>query len=154
MDASGGDGRPRREIVQSRPAGSGCAGSELTPEAPGATLGGRNSQSLNSPADGPLESQWRARMVATSTSISPIRLFPVGEAIAPVTGVAKDAFGRAMTYLRISLTDRCNFRCVYCMPPPGMKFQPKEEHLSDDELLRLIGLLARVGVTKVSLTGG
>ncbi len=93
-------------------------------------------------------------MVAASTSISPIRLFPVGEAIAPVTGVAKDAFGRAMTYLRISLTDRCNFRCVYCMPALGMKFQPKEEHLSDDELLRLIGLFARVGVTKVRLTGG
>jgi len=93
-------------------------------------------------------------MVAASTSISPIRLFPVGEAIAPVSGVAKDAFGRAMTYLRISLTDRCNFRCVYCMPALGMKFQPKEEHLSDDELLRLIGLFARVGVTKVRLTGG
>ena len=93
-------------------------------------------------------------MVAASTSISPIRLFPVGEAIAPVTGVARDAFGRAMTYLRISLTDRCNFRCVYCMPALGMKFQPKEEHLSDDELLRLIGLFARVGVTKVRLTGG
>src|SRR5829696_9205760 len=93
-------------------------------------------------------------MVVASTSISPIRLFPVGEAIAPATGVAKDAFGRAMTYLRISLTDRCNFRCVYCMPALGMKFQPKEEHLSDDELLRLIGLFARVGVTKVRLTGG
>ena len=93
-------------------------------------------------------------MVAASTSISPIRLFPIGEAIAPVTGVARDAFGRAMTYLRISLTDRCNFRCVYCMPALGMKFQPKEEHLSDDELLRLIGLFARVGVTKVRLTGG
>ena len=93
-------------------------------------------------------------MVAASTSISPIRLFPVGEAVAPVNGVAKDAFGRAMTYLRISLTDRCNFRCVYCMPALGMKFQPKDEHLSDDELLRLIGLFARVGVTKVRLTGG
>src|SRR5215212_7295276 len=154
MDASGGDGRPRREIVQSRPAGSGCAGSELTPEAPGATLRSRNSQSLNSPADGPRDRQGRIRMVAASTSISPIRLFPVGEAIAPVRGVARDAFGRAMTYLRISLTDRCNFRCVYCMPALGMKFQPKDEHLSDDELLRLIAIFARVGVTKVRLTGG
>jgi cyclic pyranopterin phosphate synthase len=93
-------------------------------------------------------------MVATSTTVSPIRLFPVGEAIAPLSGVAKDAFGRAMTYLRISLTDRCNFRCVYCMPAIGMRFQPKEEHLTDDELLRLVGLFARVGVTKVRLTGG
>src|SRR4051812_2608813 len=111
MDASCGDSRPRREIVQTRRAGHDRAASQLTPEALGATLGSRNSQSLNSPVDGPPESQWRARMVAASTSISPIRLFPVGEAIAPVTGVARDAFGRAMTYLRISLTDRCNFRC-------------------------------------------
>src|SRR4051794_19368119 len=93
-------------------------------------------------------------MVAASTSISPIRLFPVGEAIAPVTGVAKDAFGRAMTYLRISLTDRCNFRCVYCMPAIGMKFQPRDELLTDDELLRLVGLCAKIGFTKLRLTGG
>ena len=75
-------------------------------------------------------------MVAANPTISPIRLFPVGEIAAPKTGVAKDAFGRAMTYLRISLTDRCNFRCFYCMPALGMKFQPKKEHLTDDELLR------------------
>jgi cyclic pyranopterin phosphate synthase len=78
----------------------------------------------------------------------------VGEAAAPVSGVAKDAYGRAMTYLRISLTDRCNFRCVYCMPAMGMKFQPKDEHLTDDELLRLIGLFAKTGVSKIRLTGG
>ena len=131
-----------------------CAAAELTPRAAGATLASRNSQWLNSPADGPPAGQGEREMVAASTSISPIRLFPVGEAIAPATGVAKDAFGRAMTYLRISLTDRCNFRCVYCMPALGMKFQPKDEHLTDDELLRLIGLFARVGVTKVRLTGG
>ena len=61
-------------------------------------------------------------MVAASTSISPIRLFPLGEAVTPTTGVAKVAYGRATTYLRVSLTDRCNFRCVYCMPALGMKF--------------------------------
>jgi cyclic pyranopterin phosphate synthase len=59
-----------------------------------------------------------------------------------------------MTYLRISLTDRCNFRCVYCMPALGMKFQPKSEHLTDEELLRLVSLFARTGVTKIRLTGG
>src|SRR6188768_3089289 len=93
-------------------------------------------------------------MVATTTVTSPVRLYPLGQVTAPTHGTAIDAFGRAMTYLRISLTDRCNFRCVYCMPALGMKFQPKEEHLSDDELLRLIGLFARVGVTKIRLTGG
>src|SRR6188474_447336 len=96
----------------------------------------------------------RADMVATNVFSSPVRLFPLGQVTAPTDGTAIDAYGRAMTYLRISLTDRCNFRCVYCMPALGMKFQPKEEHLSDDELLRLIGLFARVGVSKVRLTGG
>lgn len=67
---------------------------------------------------------------------------------------AFDAYGRQMTYLRISLTDRCNFRCVYCMPASGMVFQPREELLTDDELLRAVGLFARVGFTKLRLTGG
>src|SRR3712207_2664074 len=66
----------------------------------------------------------------------------------------RDGYGRAMTYLRISLTDRCNFRCVYCMPALGMKFQPRAELLTDDELLRLVGLFARLGFTKLRLTGG
>lgn len=93
-------------------------------------------------------------MVAVSSAVSPIRLFPSGAATAPFAGTAIDAYGRAMTYLRISLTDRCNFRCLYCMPAIGMKFQPRDEHLSDDELLRLVGLFARTGVTKIRLTGG
>lgn len=66
----------------------------------------------------------------------------------------RDAFGRPMNYLRISLTDRCNFRCVYCMPELGMKFQPRAEMLTDDELIRLIGLFAQLGFTKLRLTGG
>jgi cyclic pyranopterin phosphate synthase len=93
-------------------------------------------------------------MVAATATVSPIRLFPLGTATAPATGTAIDAYGRAMTYLRISLTDRCNFRCLYCMPAIGMKFQPRDEHLTDDELLRLIGLFAKTGVTKIRLTGG
>lgn len=67
---------------------------------------------------------------------------------------AFDAYGRQMTYLRISLTDRCNLRCVYCMPAQGMVFQPKEELLTDDELIRLVGLFAQVGFAKLRLTGG
>ncbi len=68
--------------------------------------------------------------------------------------LARDSFGRAMTYLRISLTDRCNFRCVYCMPAIGMKFQPRDEMLTDEELLRVVGLCAELGFTKLRLTGG
>ena len=66
-------------------------------------------------------------MVATAET-KPIRLYT------PAKGIAKDAYGRTMSYLRISLTDRCNFRCVYCMPEMGMKFQPRDEILTDDEL--------------------
>lgn len=66
----------------------------------------------------------------------------------------RDAYGRAMTYLRISLTDRCNFRCVYCMPAVGMKFQPRAELLTDDELIRVVGLFAQSGFRKLRLTGG
>ena len=72
----------------------------------------------------------------------------------PQPSAARDAFGRAMTYLRISLTDRCNFRCVYCMPALGMKFQPRDELLTDDELLRVVQLCAKTGFTKLRLTGG
>ncbi|MEA2598025.1 MAG: 3,8-cyclase, partial [Thermomicrobiales bacterium] len=67
---------------------------------------------------------------------------------------AFDAYGRQMSYLRISLTDRCNFRCVYCMPAIGMKFQPRDELLTDDELLRAVGICAKLGFTKLRLTGG
>ena len=66
----------------------------------------------------------------------------------------RDSYGRAMNYLRISLTDRCNFRCVYCMPAVGMKFQPREELLTDEELIRLVGLFSELGVNKIRLTGG
>ena len=88
-------------------------------------------------------------MVAT---LSPLRLLPASLTQTPTP--ARDAYGRAMTYLRISLTDRCNFRCVYCMPALGMKFQPRNELLTDDELLRVVRLCAEVGFTKIRLTGG
>ncbi len=67
---------------------------------------------------------------------------------------AQDAYGRQMTYLRISLTDRCNFRCVYCMPALGMTFQPRAELLTDEELLRVVARCAGLGFTKLRLTGG
>jgi len=89
--------------------------------------------------------------MALAAPVRPLSLFtePLGRA-----HEARDAFGRQMTYLRISLTDRCNFRCLYCMPAIGMKFQPRDELLTDEELLRLVGLFSRVGFTKLRLTGG
>ena len=69
-------------------------------------------------------------------------------------GAAHDSFGRRINYLRISLTDRCNFRCVYCMPEHGAHFAPRDELLRDDELLRVVGAAAAVGFEKIRLTGG
>jgi cyclic pyranopterin phosphate synthase len=66
----------------------------------------------------------------------------------------KDQYGRELTDLRISLTDRCNLRCVYCMPAEGIDFRPPEELLSDEELITLVRVAADLGVRKVRLTGG
>lgn len=67
--------------------------------------------------------------------------------------MAFDRFGRNINYLRISLTDRCNLRCVYCMPEE-MTFRPRSELLQDDELIRLVRLFANLGFHKFRLTGG
>ncbi|KPK08267.1 MAG: cyclic pyranopterin phosphate synthase MoaA [Anaerolineae bacterium SG8_19] len=64
-----------------------------------------------------------------------------------------DRFGRDINYLRISLTDKCNLRCVYCMPE-DMTFQPREELLQDDEIFRLVDIFAGLGFHKFRLTGG
>jgi len=64
-----------------------------------------------------------------------------------------DRFGRHINYLRISLTDKCNLRCVYCMPE-DMTFRPRSELLQDDEIDRLVRIFAELGFNKVRLTGG
>jgi len=64
-----------------------------------------------------------------------------------------DRFGRKIDYLRISLTDKCNLRCVYCMPE-DITFRPREELLQDEEILRLVNLFAGLGFEKIRLTGG
>ncbi|WP_456237803.1 GTP 3',8-cyclase MoaA [Nocardioides anomalus] len=66
-----------------------------------------------------------------------------------------DAFGRVATDLRVSLTDRCNLRCTYCMPAEGLDWMPLDSQLSDDEVVRLIGVaVERLGVREVRFTGG
>ncbi len=65
-----------------------------------------------------------------------------------------DQFGRQHSYLRVSLTDRCNLRCLYCMPKEGLKWSPTSEHLSNDELVYLIKLFSEMGIRHVRLTGG
>jgi GTP 3',8-cyclase len=71
------------------------------------------------------------------------------------TGALLDTFGRVATDLRVSLTDRCNLRCSYCMPAEGLDWLPTDEVLTDDEVVRLITVaVERLGVTEVRFTGG
>lgn len=65
-----------------------------------------------------------------------------------------DGLGRKIDYLRVSVTDRCNFRCVYCMPEEGYPVSPKEEMLSFEEIARLVRIAAGLGMSKIRLTGG
>jgi len=66
-----------------------------------------------------------------------------------------DSFGRVATDLRVSLTDRCNLRCSYCMPPEGLDWLPTGDQLTDDELVRLLAIaVQRLGITEVRFTGG
>src|SRR5258708_4670376 len=66
-----------------------------------------------------------------------------------------DSYGRIATDLRVSLTDRCNLRCSYCMPPEGLDWLPKSTQLTDDELVRLLKIaVERLRITEVRFTGG
>jgi len=65
-----------------------------------------------------------------------------------------DTFGRVATDLRVSLTDRCNLRCSYCMPPEGLEWLPSPDMLTDDEVVRLVRVAVAEGVTEVRFTGG
>ena len=65
-----------------------------------------------------------------------------------------DKYGRTIDYLRISLTDRCNLRCIYCMPQEGVPLLCQEDILTFDEILRVCGCSASLGIRKIKLTGG
>lgn len=72
----------------------------------------------------------------------------------PVSDMLVDSFGRLHTYLRISLTERCNLRCQYCMPAEGVELTPSPKLLSQNEVLRLAKIFVSAGVDKIRLTGG
>ena len=65
-----------------------------------------------------------------------------------------DAFGREHTDLRVSLTDKCNLRCTYCMPAEGVEWLPSQHILSSDEITKIISILCELGIKEVRLTGG
>src|SRR3954467_342335 len=65
-----------------------------------------------------------------------------------------DGWGREIRSLRVSVTDKCNFRCRYCMPAEGLEWLPRHEVLSFEEIARLVSVLASMGGDEVRLTGG
>lgn len=68
--------------------------------------------------------------------------------------MAKDSFHRKIDYLRISVTDRCNLRCVYCMPPEGIKLLSHDEILSYEEIILICKAAVKAGLTRIRITGG
>src|SRR5256714_7702736 len=71
-----------------------------------------------------------------------------------VSETLRDGYGRKIEYLRISVTDRCNFRCLYCMPAAGLEWLPKAQILSYEEIQRIVAELAPLGLRRLRITGG
>src|ERR1700675_1160629 len=89
------------------------------------------------------------------TTLTPITNEPTISEPLPVLGKPLiDTFGRVHDNLRISVTDRCNIRCFYCMPEEGVKFQPREEILTFEEIERFVRVAVTLGVRKLRITGG
>ncbi|MCZ2821567.1 GTP 3',8-cyclase MoaA [Modestobacter sp. VKM Ac-2977] len=89
------------------------------------------------------------------TTPSPLPDPRVRPKVTPGTGGLVDRHGRTATDLRVSLTDRCNLRCTYCMPPEGLQWLPKVEQLTDDEVVRLVRIgVEHLGIQEVRFTGG
>ena len=65
-----------------------------------------------------------------------------------------DKYGREIDYLRISLTDRCNLRCIYCMPEEGVCKKSHADMLTEDEMIQAVTAAASLGITKLRITGG
>ncbi|BBX06021.1 GTP 3',8-cyclase MoaA [Mycolicibacterium aichiense] len=94
-------------------------------------------------------------MTVVGLGVPAIRRDDVPPADMPRSGPLVDTFGRVATDLRVSLTDRCNLRCTYCMPAEGLDWLPGDDLLTRDELVRLLTLAVnRLGITSVRFTGG
>ncbi|KAK7334829.1 hypothetical protein VNO80_26595 [Phaseolus coccineus] len=95
--------------------------------------------------------EYATRALATTSLASVSEDLPKDNSI---SDMLVDSFGRLHTYLRISLTERCNLRCQYCMPAEGVELTPSPQLLTSTEILRLANLFVSSGVTKIRLTGG
>jgi cyclic pyranopterin phosphate synthase len=94
--------------------------------------------------------------VPVAISVRPHRARPESEAVAamPLEGPLVDRYGRVHNDLRLSVTDRCNLRCVYCMPEDGLSFLPRHELLTFDEITRVARVAKSLGVSALRITGG
>jgi cyclic pyranopterin phosphate synthase len=92
-------------------------------------------------------------MAATTISLWDTSIEPASRPLSSDGRSMTDRYGRRIDYLRISLTDACNLRCVYCMPEE-MRFKPRTELLQDGEILAIVRAAAALGTTKIRLTGG
>jgi cyclic pyranopterin phosphate synthase len=86
--------------------------------------------------------------------VSEALLLPSPTPGAPARAPLLDGWGRKINSLRVSVTDRCNFRCRYCMPAEGLEWLKRDEILSFEEIQRLVALMAALGVNEIRLTGG
>ena len=97
----------------------------------------------------------RSQLFDVSISVRPhSRREEMRDATMPTEGPLVDRYGRVHTDMRISVTDRCNLRCVYCMAEEGMTFLPRSEVLSFEEIARVARVARELGVTSIRLTGG
>jgi cyclic pyranopterin phosphate synthase len=83
-----------------------------------------------------------------------LRPLDLDERDVPTSGSLVDSYGRSIKNLRISVTDKCNFRCVYCMPSEGLPWLPRAEILTFEEIARLVRVMVDLGVEQIRLTGG
>lgn len=79
---------------------------------------------------------------------------PLAELPVPLTGPMEDGFGRRIEYLRISVTDKCNLRCVYCMPEEGLPWLRRTDLLSFEEITAVVRVMAGMGLRRLRITGG
>ncbi|XP_074560208.1 GTP 3',8-cyclase, mitochondrial-like [Curcuma longa] len=101
-----------------------------------------------------VDGQSCSRSMASATTCAVLSELPPKAIDNLPSDMLVDSFGRFHNYLRISLTERCNLRCQYCMPAEGVKLTPNAELLSHDEIIRLASLFVTSGVDKIRLTGG
>src|SRR5213078_4195086 len=90
------------------------------------------------------------------TQLVPIEMPDASELaqVGPVAGQLVDSFGRHIEDMRVSITDRCNFRCVYCMPEEGLQWLKRDTLLNLEEIVRLCRIAVDLGVKELRLTGG